>query len=73
VKSRTLAAELVGGGKVRVNRARILKPSHLLQAGDVLTIALGGDVRVLEVLAVAERRGPSEEARLLYRAVGGDA
>jgi ribosome-associated heat shock protein Hsp15 len=69
VKSRTLAAQLVGGGRVRVNRMRVLKPSHSLRPGDVLTVALRGEVRVLEVLAVGERRGPPQEARLLYRAV----
>jgi ribosome-associated heat shock protein Hsp15 len=69
MKSRTSAAQLVGGGKVRVNRVRVVKPSHLLHEGDVLTIALRGEVRVLEVLAVGERRGPPQEARLLYRAV----
>jgi ribosome-associated heat shock protein Hsp15 len=71
VKSRTLAAQLVGGGKVRVNRMRILKPSHLLRPGDVLTIALRGEVRVLQVLAIGERRGPPQEAQRLYRAAGG--
>lgn len=70
-KSRTLAAQLVGGGKVRVNRMRVLKPSHLLRAGDVLTIALRGQVRVIQVLALGERRGPPHEASLLYRAVSG--
>jgi ribosome-associated heat shock protein Hsp15 len=69
MKSRTSAAQLVGGGKVRVNRVRVVKPSHLLHEGDVLTIALRGEVRVLEVLAVGTRRGPPQEARLLYRAV----
>ncbi len=69
VKSRTRAAQLVGGGRVRVNRMRVLKPSHSLRPGDVLTVALRGEVRVLEVLAVGERRGPPQEARLLYRAV----
>jgi ribosome-associated heat shock protein Hsp15 len=71
MKSRRSAAQLVGGGKVRVNRVRVVKPSHLLHEGDVLTIALRGEVRVLEVLAVGERRGPPQEARLLYRAVTG--
>jgi ribosome-associated heat shock protein Hsp15 len=71
VKSRTMAAQLVGGGKVRVNRMRVLKPSHLLRAGDVLTIALRGEVRVLQVLGIGERRGPPQEAQGLYRAVGG--
>jgi len=67
LKSRTMAAELVGRGKVRVNRARVVKPSHMLRKGDVLTIALRGDVRVVQVLAIGERRGPPHEARQLYR------
>jgi ribosome-associated heat shock protein Hsp15 len=71
MKSRTAAAQLIGGGKVRVNRVRVVKPSHLLHEGDVLTIAQRGEVRVLEVLAVGTRRGPPQEARLLYRAVTG--
>lgn len=71
VRSRTLAAQLVGGGKVRVNRVRVLKPSHLLRTGDILTAAVRGKVRVLEVLAVGERRGSPQEAQRLYRPVGG--
>ena len=67
LKSRTLAAELVGRGKVRVNRVRVVKPSHLLREGDVLTIALRGEVRVVQVLAIGERRGPPHEASQLYR------
>jgi len=65
-KSRTLAAELVGDGKVRVNRSRIEKPSHIVKAGDVLTIAIGPRVRVLEVRAPGSRRGPATEAQQLY-------
>jgi len=71
MKSRTSAAELIGGGKVRVNRVRTVKPSHMLREGDVLTIALRGEVRVVEVVALGERRGPPQEARLLYRTVHG--
>jgi ribosome-associated heat shock protein Hsp15 len=71
VKSRTMAVELIGGGKVRVNRTRVHKPSHLLRAGDVLTVALREEVRILKVLAIGERRGPPQEARLLYRPLTG--
>jgi ribosome-associated heat shock protein Hsp15 len=71
IKSRTAAAQLVESGKVRVNRLRVVKPSHTLKEGDVLTIALRGEVRVIEVLAVGTRRGPPHEARLLYRPVTG--
>jgi ribosome-associated heat shock protein Hsp15 len=73
MKSRTSAAELVGRGKVRVNRVRVLKPSHVLREGDVLTIALRGEVRVVQVVAFGERRGPPHEARLLYRRMGDGA
>jgi ribosome-associated heat shock protein Hsp15 len=72
VRSRTLAAQLVGAGRIRINRMRVLKPSHVLRPGDVLTIALrGGEVQILKVLAVGERRGPPREAQLLYCRIGG--
>jgi ribosome-associated heat shock protein Hsp15 len=66
VKSRTLAASLVEGGKVRLNRARTTKPSQVVRVGDVLTIAVGLRVRVLEVTAIGTRRGPACEAQALY-------
>lgn len=65
-KSRTLAAQLVLDGKVRVNRTRVAKPSHAVRTGDVLTIAIRGGVDVLKVLAPGARRGPAPEARQLY-------
>jgi ribosome-associated heat shock protein Hsp15 len=69
LKSRTLAAQLVTDGKVRINRTRATKPSHSLRKGDVLTIAVRGNVRILRVLAPGHRRGPPPEARLLYEIV----
>jgi ribosome-associated heat shock protein Hsp15 len=66
VKTRTLAAEVVALGKVRVNRVRAAKASQALRPGDVLTLALGGRVRILRVLAPGARRGPPAEARQLY-------
>jgi ribosome-associated heat shock protein Hsp15 len=66
-KSRTLAQALVARGKVRINRTRMEKPSATVKPGDVLTLALGPTVRVLEILAIGTRRGPATEAQLLYR------
>ena len=37
-----------------------------MHAGDVITAALAGRVRVVRVLVLAERRGPPAEARQLY-------
>ena len=69
IKTRTLAADLVTAGKVRLNRTRVEKPSQIVKAGDVLTIAIGTRVRILEVRAPGTRRGPAPEARLLYRVI----
>src|SRR5262245_50195209 len=72
-KSRSLAARLIEDGKVRVNRARVIKPSQAVRVGDVLTIALRGKVQILKVLAPGQRRGPPPEARQLYEALHQDA
>ena len=66
VKSRTLAAQLVQDGKVRVNRAKVAKPAQAVRPDDVLTIVLRGNIQVLKVLAPGARRGPPAEARQLY-------
>jgi ribosome-associated heat shock protein Hsp15 len=68
-KSRALAADLILGGKVRVNRARAGKPSQRLKTGEVVTVALHGRVLVLKVLGAGHRRGPAAEARTLYEVV----
>lgn len=75
VKTRTLAAELVSAGKVRVNRIRADKPAQIVKPGDVLTISLGPRVKLVRVLGMAERRGPSAAAQALYEELtaAGDA
>jgi ribosome-associated heat shock protein Hsp15 len=65
-KSRTLAAEACASSRVRINGAPVAKPGHALRVGDVLTFPLGPHIRVIKVAALAERRGPFAEARLLY-------
>ena len=65
-KTRTLAARVVGDGRVRVNGERTEKPAVALQVGDVLTFPQGRQVRVVAVLAFGERRGPAAEAAGLY-------
>ncbi|MFT4150520.1 MAG: RNA-binding S4 domain-containing protein [Paracoccaceae bacterium] len=65
-RSRTTAAEEVSEGHVRLNGQRIVKPGHGIGAGDVLTFAQGGRIRLIRVVALGQRRGPSGEARGLY-------
>ena len=69
VKTRALAAGLVGAGHVRLNGRKIDAPGRAVKPGDVLTIALDRTVRVLRVLDPGERRGPAREAAALYEAL----
>jgi ribosome-associated heat shock protein Hsp15 len=73
MRARTDCAALVGKGRVRINRQPTDKPHAKLRIGDVLTVPLRGDVRVVRVLALAGRRGPASEARLLYEDVAENA
>ncbi|MES0153826.1 RNA-binding S4 domain-containing protein [Mesorhizobium sp. M0018] len=66
VKSRTLAAKLVVAGRVRINRDKAAQASDTVRPGDVLTITLERRIFVWKVLGTGVRRGPAEEARLLY-------
>jgi ribosome-associated heat shock protein Hsp15 len=66
-KSRSLAAKLCAGGKVRVNRIVITKPHQPVRPGDVLTFPQGWSIRVVKVTALSLRRGPATEARMLYQ------
>jgi ribosome-associated heat shock protein Hsp15 len=67
MKARADCARLVAEGMLRLNRQPTDKPHARLRVGDVITLPLRGRVIVLEVLALAARRGPASEARLLYR------
>lgn len=65
-RSRTTAADEVSDGHVRVNGQRIVKPGYAVGSGDVLTFPQGGRIRLIRVLDLGQRRGPSDEARRLY-------
>ncbi len=66
MRARSDCARLVGEGSIRINRQPTEKPHARLRVGDVLTVPVHGAVRVVRVLALARRRGPAAEARLLY-------
>ncbi len=66
VKSRSLAQVYVQNGSVRVNGERVVQPSFGIKAGDRIELSLERRDIVLIVRSAGERRGPFEEARLLY-------
>lgn len=71
-KTRTMAADRISEGGVRVNGAPCRKPGYEVKIGDVVTAAAPGGVRSLRVLSPGERRGPAAEARELYEDLDAD-
>lgn len=65
-KTRTLAADRIAEGGIRLNGTPCRKPAQLVGPGDVVTVGGGARVRALRVLAPGSRRGPAAEAQTLY-------
>ena len=65
LKTRSLAAEAVKGGRVQVDGQRV-KPSREVKAGDRVEVTIGQLRRTVVVRGIAQRRGPASEAALLY-------
>jgi ribosome-associated heat shock protein Hsp15 len=72
VKSRTLAQSVIAAGHARIDGKRVEKPSEEVRAGSVVALPLRGEVRVIRVLSLPERRGPPAEARACYEELGID-
>lgn len=66
MRARSDCASLVAQGFIRINRQVTEKPHARLRVGDVLTVPMHTTVRVVRVVALAERRGPATQARMLY-------
>jgi ribosome-associated heat shock protein Hsp15 len=64
-KTRSLATEAVGGGKVEVNGERA-KPAKAVKTGDEIRLRVGPYEHVLIVRQLGERRGPASVAQTLY-------
>jgi ribosome-associated heat shock protein Hsp15 len=64
-KTRALAAEAIGGGKITMRGDRV-KPARPLQVGDEIAIRLGPYEHVVRVRALSARRGPASVAQELY-------
>jgi ribosome-associated heat shock protein Hsp15 len=66
VRSRALAARLCTSDQIVLGGILVQKAHQAVRVGDRLTLRLGRVERRIEVLALAQRRGPASEARGLY-------
>lgn len=64
-KTRSLAVEAIGKGRVLVNRQPV-KPAREVGVGDEIEVRRGDEVLVVHVRAISGVRGPAPQARLLY-------
>jgi len=66
-KTRSIAQKQVATGKIRVDREKISSPSRKVSAGNVLTITRERDIKIIEILGIADKRGSYSVAQLLYK------
>ena len=64
-KTRSLAAEAVDRGRVKINDERC-KPARNVRPGDLLDIDNSSSEWQVRVLGLSSQRGPATVARLLY-------
>lgn len=65
-RTRALAQRAAESGVLRLNSARVTKPSATVTLGDTVTVPRGRDVLAVRVLGCGTKRGPAPEARALY-------
>jgi ribosome-associated heat shock protein Hsp15 len=65
-KTRSAATAAVLGGRVHVNGTRA-KPAKDVAIGDEIQLTVGVVRRIVEVLALSDKRGPATVAATLYR------
>lgn len=64
-KTRSLAADAVEKGRVRIGGATV-KPAKEVRVGDLVTVEIERIVWEIEVLGVCDVRGPASVAQTLY-------
>ncbi len=65
-KSRSLATKFVLTNRLRVSGQVTQKPHKMISVGDVLTITINDNIKILKVLDIPSRRGPYSESLNFY-------
>jgi ribosome-associated heat shock protein Hsp15 len=64
-RTRSAATQAVLGGRAHVNGVRV-KPSHDVRVGDTVEVTNRSEKRTVDVVGIADRRGPAAVAATLY-------
>ena len=65
-KTRSLAAEEIDKGRVRINGIEA-KPAKEIKMGDMVALRQGSVTRTLQVAGISNQRGPAPVAQQLYQ------
>ena len=65
-KSRSIATNFVSNNRLRISGQVTQKPHKMISIGDVLTMTINDNIKVLKVLAIPNRRGPYSESLNFY-------
>ena len=65
-KSRSIATKFVLTNRLRISGQVTHKPHRMISIGDVLTITINDNIKILKVLDIPNRRGPYSESLNFY-------
>ena len=65
-KSRSIATKFVSTNRLRISGQVTQKPHKMISIGDVLTMTINHNIKILKVLDIPNRRGPYSESINFY-------
>ena len=65
-KSRSIATKFVLTNRLRISGQVTQKPHKMISVGDVLTMTINNNIKILKVLDIPSRRGPYPESLYFY-------
>ena len=65
-KSRSIATKFVSTNRLRISGQVTQKPHKMTSIGDILTMTINDNVKILKVLDIPNRRGPYSESLNFY-------
>ena len=65
-KSRSIATNFVSNNRLRISGQVTQKPHKMISIGDVLTMTINDNIKLLKVLAIPNRRGSYPESLNFY-------
>ena len=65
-KSRSISTKFVSTNRLRISGQVTQKPHKMISNGDILTMTINNNIKILKVLDIPNRRGPYSESLNFY-------